>query len=185
MKENKNRRTVIVLMTTVIGMFMFGFAMVPLYNVFCKVTGINGRIYGAAEVQAHTKIDKNRLVTVIFAATNNEQLPWDFRPNQTSIKIHPGEVVKVAFFAKNNADKKMIVQAIPSISPGIASKYLMKTECFCFTQQMLEPGESMDMPILFHLDSALPKEINTVMLSYTLFDTQFAPLDQSKRQGRI
>lgn len=177
----KHRKLFIILMVTVIGMFGFGYAMVPLYNVFCKVTGINGRVFGAAEVQAVTPIDKSRTITVIFLATNNEQLPWEFRPSQTSVKIHPGEVTRVSYFAKNNSDNTMVVQAIPSVSPGLASKYLRKTECFCFTQQTLGPGESMDMPILFHLDSDLPKDMRTVTLSYTLFNTEITNIDQSKR----
>lgn len=183
--KNKNKRTVWILVIAVMGMFGFGFALVPLYDVFCKTTGLNGRIFSAASVQAKTPVDKSRVINVIFLATNNEQLPWDFKPNITSVKVYPGEVTRISYFAKNNSNKVMVVQAIPSVSPGIASNYLQKTECFCFTQQTLNPGESMDMPILFHLDAELPKDIHTVTLSYTLFDTHVVPIDQSKRHGQI
>ncbi|MDI1352081.1 MAG: cytochrome c oxidase assembly protein, partial [bacterium] len=97
-------------------------------------------------------------------------VPWAFYPKIHSIKVHPGEIVKLAFYAENKTGHRMIVQAIPSVTPGLAAKYLKKTECFCFTQQTLNGHEAMEMPLLFHLDTELPAHINTVTLAYTLFD---------------
>ncbi len=115
-------------------------------------------------------IDKTRTVMVLFLATNNANLPWKFHPYRASIQVHPGENTRVAYYAKNQSNSVMTVQAIPNVAPGIAAKYLKKTECFCFTQQTLKSGESMDMPLLFHIDRDLPKNVNTVVLAYTLFD---------------
>ena len=103
-------------------------------------------------------------------ATNNSGVPWAFYPKIRKIKVHPGEIVKLEFYAENKTDNPMTVQAIPSVTPGIAAKYLKKTECFCFTQQTLNGHEAMNMPLLFHLDTDLPVQVNTVTLSYTLFD---------------
>lgn len=165
-----NRRLLLKLVIIVVGMFGFGFAMVPLYDMFCEVTGINGKTSGdVAEVNA-AGVDESRTITVQFLATNNEQLPWIFKPNQFSLKMHPGEMKRTSYYAKNLTDKTMVVQAIPSVSPGLAAKYLRKTECFCFTQQSLKGGEEMDMPLLFHVDPDLPEDIQTITLSYTMFD---------------
>ena len=164
-----NKRLTIILLLIAIGMFGFGYALVPLYNVLCKNLGINGKTSNEASSPV-SSVDLSRTITVQFLATNNANLPWQFRPNQTSVEIHPGQNTRVSYYAKNNAHKTMTVQAIPSVTPSIAAKYLKKTECFCFRQQTLASGASMDMPILFHLDRDLPKEINTVTLSYTLFD---------------
>lgn len=152
-------------------MFGFGFALVPIYNVLCSSFGINGKTSGPAAAGDASQIDMSRLVTVQFVATDNANLPWKFYPLQKSVQVHPGENKKVAFFAENDSGKTMTVQAIPSVSPGIAAKYLKKTECFCFTQQTFTSGQAMEMPLLFHLDPALPKDITTLTLSYTMFDT--------------
>lgn len=167
--QRRNRKTIILLLLFVVLMFIFGYAMVPLYNVLCKTLGLNGKTAGVATVQANT-IDVNRTVTVQFLANNNANLPWKFYPILTSIKLHPGQNAKIAYFAENESNKTMVVQAIPSVTPGFAAKHLKKTECFCFNQQSLKSKQSMEMPLLFHLDNDLPKNINTVTLSYTLFD---------------
>ena len=165
------RRLYFILAGVVFGMFGFGFALVPLYNVMCKTLGINGKTGGqVAYTQSQQHIDKDRYITVEFVANNNNNLPWQFHPNQRKITFHPGELKRVSFFAENDSGHKMTVQAIPSVTPGIAANYLKKTECFCFRQQTFKVGEKMDMPILFHIDPALPKNINTITLSYTLFD---------------
>lgn len=170
-KKSAHKRLLVTLVLIGIGMFGFGYAMVPLYNTFCSVLGINGKTGGPVVYnEKNAVVDMTRTITVEFLTTNNESLPWTFHPNKTSIEIHPGEQTKVTFFAKNNADKVMTVQAIPSVTPGIAAKYLKKTECFCFTAQTLKSHDARDMPVLFHLDPKLPKNINTVTLSYTLFD---------------
>lgn len=174
--------------TIVIGMFGFGYALVPLYNVLCKTLGINGKTGGAVLYDASTAaIDKSRTITLEFLATNNEQLPWRFKPNNRKIKLHPGEMRRVSYFAENTTDHTMTVQAIPSVSPGLAANYLKKTECFCFNQQTFTGHEKMDMPILFHIDPGLPKNIKTITVSYTLFDLTNRHFRSNKKsnQGRI
>lgn len=168
----KHKKLVMGLFLLVIGMFGFGFALVPIYNSLCKSLGINGKVTQANGVYAPTNTDivYDREVTVEFVATNSGGVPWDFYPKIRKIKVHPGEIAKLAFYAENKTDHGMTVQAIPSITPGIAAKYLKKTECFCFTRQTLGAHEAMDMPLLFHLDADLPKKIQTITLAYALFD---------------
>jgi cytochrome c oxidase assembly protein subunit 11 len=169
-RTKSSKRLAIILIICAILMFGFGYALVPLYNVLCQQFGFNGKTSGMASPAVVSAIDESRTITVQFLATNNANLPWKFHPYRTSIQVHPGENTRVAYFAKNLSDHPMTVQAIPSVSPGVAAKYLKKTECFCFAQQTLNSNESMDMPLLFHLDRDLPKDVNTVTLSYTLFD---------------
>jgi len=165
-----NRRLFWLLVLIVIGMFGFGFAMVPLYTVMCKTLGLNGKTANLAAANSQV-VDKSRIITVEFTTSTNANLPWDFYPLTKKIEIHPGQNTLVDFFAKNNSTKTMTVQAIPSVSPGLAANYLKKTECFCFTQQTFKGGENRNMPVLFHLDASLPKDIHTITLSYTMFDT--------------
>lgn len=170
--EKKQQKLLVILALIVLGMFAFGFALVPIYNSLCKTLGINGKTNPEAIAYDVTKakIDTDREILVEFVATNNSGVPWAFYPKTNKIKVHPGEIVKLAFYAENKTGHRMTVQAIPSVTPGIAAKYLKKTECFCFTQQTLNGHEAMNMPLLFHLDTALPENVKTVTLSYTLFD---------------
>ena len=152
-------------------MFAFGFALVPIYNRLCSTLGINGKTNAQAiAYDASAATIAKREVMVQFVATNNGSIPWKFYPKIRSIKVHPGELAKLSFYAENTTGHTMTVQAIPSVTPGIAAKYLKKTECFCFTQQTLNGHEAMDMPLLFHLDTDLPSNITTITLAYTLFD---------------
>jgi cytochrome c oxidase assembly protein subunit 11 len=171
-KEKKQQKLLIILSLIVLGMFAFGFALVPIYNSLCKTLGINGKTNPEAIAYDVSKatIATDREVLVQFVATNNSGVPWAFYPKIAKIKVHPGEIVKLAFYAENKTGHRMTVQAIPSVTPGLAAKYLKKTECFCFTQQTLNGHEAMNMPLLFHLDTELPENIKTVTLSYTLFD---------------
>jgi cytochrome c oxidase assembly protein subunit 11 len=164
-----SKRLLIILLLVAVAMFGFGYALVPLYNVLCARLGINGKTSNEVSSPINA-IDMTRTITVQFLATKNANLPWQFRPNQKQVEIHPGQNIRVSFYAKNESNKTMTVQAIPSVAPGIAAKYLKKTECFCFRQQTFASNASMDMPILFHLDRDLPAHIQTVTLSYTLFD---------------
>lgn len=153
-------------------MFVFGFALVPIYNSLCKALSINGKVvldtsgYDAKKPQVVT----DRTITVQFVATNTGGVPWDFYPKTHEITIHPGKVARLAFYAENKTNRRMTIQAIPSVTPGVAAKYIKKTECFCFTQQTLNGHEAMDMPLLFHLDPDLPESIKTITLAYALFD---------------
>jgi cytochrome c oxidase assembly protein subunit 11 len=160
------------LFAIVLGMFGFGFALVPIYNSLCKTLNINGKTNSEpiAFDAKKTQPISSRNVVVQFVATKNSTLDWLFYPKTTEVRIHPGEMTRLAFYAENQTNFRMTVQAIPSVTPGIAAKYLKKTECFCFTQQTLNGHEGMNMPLLFHLDKDLPKEIKTITLSYTLFD---------------
>lgn len=168
----KHTKLVVILSCVVIGMFGFGFALVPIYNSLCKALAVNGKI--SVQVNASgpsTKgIQQDREIEVEFVATNSGAIPWDFYPKVKKVTIHPGEMTKLAFYAENKTSHKMTVQAIPSVTPGIAAKYIKKTECFCFTQQTLNGHEAMNMPLLFHLDADLPPQVKTITLAYALFD---------------
>jgi len=157
----------------VVGMFGFGFAMVPLYNLLCSVTGLNGSTTGRVKAEAvlTRNVDTSRSITVEFDSTRNADLPWEFYPMQKKVTVHPGEIREVLYFAKNNSDKTIIAQAIPGITPWQATSHFNKTECFCFTQQKLLPGEEKIMPIRFVIDTGLPQDFNTITLSYTFMDT--------------
>lgn len=170
MSANPTQKMVFKLLFVVVGMFGFGFALVPLYDVFCEVTGINGKTADKAYEAVDVKIDTSRLITVQFVATNNDKMSWDFKPQVTTIKVHPGELTNTSFFAKNPSDQRMVAQAIPSVSPGRAAEFFHKTECFCFNQQILAGGEAIDMPLRFIVDQDLPKDIHKITLAYTLFD---------------
>jgi cytochrome c oxidase assembly protein subunit 11 len=165
-------KLVSILFAVVLGMFAFGFALVPIYNSLCQTLGLNGKTNKQAIAfdAKKTTVEREREVLVEFVATKNSSLLWAFYPKTTKLTVHPGEIAKLAFYAENQTNSRMTVQAIPSVTPAVAAKYLKKTECFCFTQQTLNGHEAMDMPLLFHLDSELPANIKTITLSYTLFD---------------
>ncbi|MGQ4276773.1 cytochrome c oxidase assembly protein [Pseudidiomarina sp. E22-M8] len=165
-----NTRIIRRLLLTVIGMFAFGFALVPLYDVFCDLTGFNGR-FTDGQAAANTKtVDTSRTVNVQFITRVNQGMPWGFEPEVRSVRIHPGETKVVNFLANNPTGSDMVAQAIPSVAPGEASLYLNKVECFCFNQQPLAAGTKTAMPMQFYLDPEIPKHIHTVTLSYTMYD---------------
>lgn len=172
MQIKHHTKLIATLLCVVIGMFAFGFALVPIYKSMCQALGINGKTNSKAiAYDASTaKVANDREVLVEFVATNNAGVPWGFHPNVQKLKVHPGEIVKLSFYAENKTNNRMTVQAIPSVTPGIAAKYLKKTECFCFTQQTLNGHEAMNMPLLFHLDTDLPANVKTITLAYALFD---------------
>lgn len=163
-----HRKTVFLLALIVIGMFGFGFALVPLYNSLCKNLGINGKLTQSYDTAKGSVKERN--LHIEFVATQSASIPWAFYPKIPKLSVHPGQNYRLAFYAENKSDTAMTVQAIPSITPAIAAKYLKKTECFCFTQQQLGPHEAMDMPLIFHVDPDLPAGIKTITLSYTLYD---------------
>ena len=165
-------------------MFGFGFAMVPLYDVFCDITGLNGKT-GRIELEdaLSQTVDEERLVTVEFLGVVHSELPWEFRPMVRRIKVHPGEVTEVNYYAMNKTDNTVAGQAIPSLAPGLAAKYFNKTECFCFTRQSLGPGEGKEMPLRFVVDPALPENVRTVSLSYTFFQAEAVAADKENIRG--
>ncbi len=156
-----------------VGMFGFGFALVPLYDVFCDLTGINGKTGRLDQVSAEaTQVDESRWVTVEFVANVSSGLPWTFRPDERRIRVHPGEVAETVFFARNTTSVDGVGQAVPSVAPSLAAKYFSKTECFCFSQQPLNAGELKEMPVKFIVDPRLPKDITTITLAYTFFESK-------------
>lgn len=157
------------LVLTVFFMFGFGFALVPLYDVFCDITGLNGKTSNVAAEQSDS-VDMTRTISVEFIARTQGSLPWTFKPEIKKMHVHPGEMHQVNFFVENRSVSNMVVQAVPSVSPGIAAAYFNKIECFCFNQQPLEQGQSADLGLQFYIDKDIPPEYSTVTLSYTLFD---------------
>lgn len=163
--------TVAKLVLGVVGMFAFAFALVPLYNVLCDVTGLNGKTGGAYEyVPADHEADTDRVIQVRFVTNNNAGMSWGFDSDQVGMKVNPGGINEAMFHASNPTDRVMVAQAIPSVAPGRAASFFHKTECFCFTQQVLGPGEKIDMPVRFIVDRDLPDSVKTITLSYTMFD---------------
>lgn len=162
------KRLVMRLLLMVVVMFAFGFALVPIYDVMCKAFGINGKTAG--QYEGEQVVDQNREVRVQFLATNAIDMVWEFRPKGDQLVVNPGAVNEMVFVAFNPSDHPMTAQAVPSISPAEAAQYFHKTECFCFTQQMLQPGERIEMPMRFIVDRDMPKEVKHLTLAYTLFD---------------
>ncbi|ANG64695.1 cytochrome c oxidase assembly protein [Marinobacterium aestuarii] len=167
--QRKNRRLVLQLVLGGILMFGFGFALVPLYDVFCRITGLNGKITNTGPI-AVEEADSSRDIRVQFLGVNNEAMPWEFRPMLNTVSVNPGEMRQMAYFARNPTSSRMVAQAVPSVTPAEAAQYLHKVSCFCFDQQALEADGRMEMPLLFVIDKKLPAEIHTITLSYTLFD---------------
>ncbi|MCG3171305.1 MAG: Cytochrome c oxidase assembly protein CtaG [Pseudomonadales bacterium] len=165
-----NRPTVLWTCAAAVAMFGFGFALVPLYDVLCDVMGIGRDTITAPVDRSGGEIDAARTVRVQFVATNDGTMPWEFRPERFELRVHPGASNGTRFHVRNPAPRTMTAQAIPSVSPAEAAPYFHKTECFCFGQQTLGSGESLDMPLQFIVDAALPEKISTITLSYTLFD---------------
>lgn len=159
------------LVVVVVAMFGFGFALGPIYDALCKVTGINGKTSGMqADATALPAVDESRLVTVQFVTTVNGGKPWTFKAQQAEIKVHPGQPSTVNFTLVNTEARDVVAQAVPNVAPWNAAKHLHKTECFCFNNQPMKAGESKDMPVRFVLDPGLPADVDIVTLSYTFFD---------------
>lgn len=149
-------------------MFVFGYALVPFYEKFCEVTGINNLLQ-PDKLAKEMEVDTERWVTIELDA-NTRGLPWDFKPLQRSVRIHPGEPVEVMYEITNNLNREVSAQAIPSYSPRFLDKHLRKFECFCFTRQVLKPKETRQMPVQFVIEPSLPKHLHTVTISYTFFE---------------
>lgn len=166
-----NRKLVTQLSVMAMVMFGFGWLMVPLYDVFCEITGYGGRTGGQAQA-AQVDPDTGRTVTVEFIASVAGKGDWVFEPKQVRMKVHPGQMYTAEFLARNVLDSPRSGQAVPSVTPGLAARYFQKTECFCFSRQDFTGNESKDMPVVFIVDPGLPAEVTTVTLSYTFFDAR-------------
>jgi cytochrome c oxidase assembly protein subunit 11 len=168
--ETKNRRLLLRLLGAVAGMTLFAFALVPLYDVFCDLTGINGKTGGKTEANANMQVDASRSISLDFIAIKSEQMAADFKPKTSQMDINPGQVYETEFYVKNRTDKPVVLQAVPSVAPGQVAVFLHKTECFCFNQQPLQPGEEKWLPLRFFLDTEFPEETQELTLQYTLYD---------------
>lgn len=157
---------------TVVGMFVFAvFIMPPMYDLFCDITGLNGKTKGQYTGSVNELgVDTSRKIKVQFIANNNENMPWIFRPIDKVVYVHPGEAKVINYFVRNTTKNNMVGQAVPSLVPYKAASYFHKTECFCFNQQPLVAGESAELGLSFIVDIDIPKQVNTITLSYTLFD---------------
>jgi len=165
------KRSLVEMTLLTLAMFGFGFAMVPLYNALCELTGLNGRDEGmlvASTLQSEP--DLSRKVTVQFLTVVNGGREWQFRPEVSEIRVHPGELTTVNFIAENMLDQDVVGQAVPAVTPGKAARHVKKTECFCFNQQPFKAREKKIMPVRLMLERDLPADLDTVTLSYTFFD---------------
>ena len=156
--------------------FLFGFAMVPIYRIACEHVFGNKLAQGAASSEKTGAFveDDTRTIRVQFVASVNSKLPWVFQSEVPSIEVHPGKLTEAWFDAKNNASEAIVGNAVPSVAPSTASLYFNKTECFCFTEQLLNAGESRRMPVRFIVDPKLPKEVTELTLSYTFYENTVA-----------
>jgi len=171
--RNRDRFLGLKLAALVAAMFAFGFALVPLYDVFCDVTGFGGKTSTVAALtptgEEAAAPDLDRTVRVEFLASVPSGSPWSFSPSVNHVNVHPGELFQAHYEARNLTGQALVAQAVPSVAPGTAAKYFRKFECFCFTQQAFAPNEVRDLTVSFMLDPSLPEHIDTVSLSYTFF----------------
>jgi cytochrome c oxidase assembly protein subunit 11 len=190
--RRENLRMTGKLAVIVAGMFAFGYALVPLYQAICEFTGINVLAIGERglsrpqQVAGNTQVDASRTITVEFDA--NARGPWQFKPAQSSMQVHPGELVTVMYEFQNVQDRRMSAQAIPSYAPRQAAAHFNKLECFCFNEYTLAPGEKKEWPVVFVIDPKLSRDVTTITLSYTFFEvgskTPPAPTAASKTEGQ-
>ena len=165
-----NQQTLVKLLVVAVAMFGFGYAMAPFYRAICDALGLNSVV--KADTVANTQVDTGRLLTVEFDANLRSNLPWTFAPLEKSVRVHPGALTQVMFEVRNDSNRPVTGQAIPSFGPQLAGRYFKKLECFCFTQQTLAPGEVKRMPVVFVIERELPQDVNTVTLSYTFFEVE-------------
>lgn len=171
-RAEENQRLFVRLALAAVGMFGFGFALVPFYNAICEVAGLN-RLQQADRGVTNTQVDRSRTVTLEFDA-NAHGVPWRFAPERRSVEVHPGELVRIDYVLENVTDAPIAGQAIPSYGPPVAGGYFRKLDCFCFAQQKLAARERRVMPVVFVVDPAIPDEVRTVTLSYTFFEVEGA-----------
>ncbi len=190
--RHENFRMVGKLAVITVSMFAFGYALVPLYKSICEMTGINILALGDRNIPgatpntpANTQVDVSRTITVEFDA--NSRGPWEFKPAQRSVQVHPGEMATVMYEFKNVQDRTISAQAIPSYAPQQAGAHFNKLECFCFNQYTLAPGEKKSWPVVFVIDPKLSKDVKTITLSYTFFEvggkTPAAPVVSMRKQA--
>jgi len=166
-----HRPIVLKLVIASVAMFAFGFALVPLYDVFCDLTGLNGKTNRIELVQAENmSVDTGRNISVELLASVNQSRNWEFRPHISSLSVHPGQMHTVSYYVKNNTEADVLARAVPSVSPVKASAYFDKVECFCFDEQLLRAGQEYELPVRFVVKPNLPAEVKTISLAYTFFE---------------
>lgn len=178
-----NRRVLIGVVLAVAGMFGLSFAAVPLYGLFCRVTGYGGTTQVSARAPDVDRI-LPRTVTILFDAGTSRDMPWDFRPEQRSVTVHLGEQALVSYHAENRADRQITGTAIYNVTPLKAGVYFHKIECFCFGEQVLAAGQSVSMPVVFYVDPAMDsdpnmEDVDTITLSYTFFEADSPALEKA------
>jgi cytochrome c oxidase assembly protein subunit 11 len=157
------------LLLLTVGMFAFGFALIPLYDAFCELTGFGGRTSNMATVNVVERPDENRTVTVEFVTALQGFAPWDFRPEVTRMEVQPGRLYQTHFAVSNHSQLPLTGQAVPSVAPGQAARYVQKTQCFCFSEQEFAAGETREMPMVFILDPDLPAHVDRITMSFTFY----------------
>lgn len=172
------------LLVVAVAMFGFGYALVPLYDVFCEITGINGKTKRST-IQQAAKVDTSRWITVEFTGHTDSNLAWEFRPLQNKMRVHPGQVVIAKYVARNTSGKTNTGRAVPSVSPSKAAGHFKKIECFCFTEQQLKAGEQKEMPVQFYVDTDVPEEVDKITLSYAFFNTNRAKTTAKKGEKPV
>lgn len=170
LKNNKHRSLVFQLLVMTVAMFGFGFLLVPLYDVFCEITGFGGRT-NAAAVAYEESPDLSREIRVEFVTTVNEYAQFEFASDADSMTVSPGKMYYATFTAKNLAGVHKVAQAVPSVAPVSAAEHFTKIECFCFTSQEFMANEERAMPVQFIVNPELPDYVDTITLHYTFFDT--------------
>ena len=167
----KNSKSIVTKLALVsVCMFGFGYVLVPLYDVFCDLTGLRFTQDSNELVSQEIQEDTTRLVTVEFDVSMNESMPWNVRPAVSKMQVHPGRIYTTNYIAKNTTKSSMVGQAVPSVTPFVANRHLVKTECFCFENQPIEAGKEVEMALSFMINPKLPKDVKVVTLSYTFFD---------------
>ena len=170
-RRRANRRLLRGLLIMTAGSFAFGWALIPLYDVFCKVAGVGNAEARAGSAKVEEALDPTREVTVEFVADPASVGSFDFRPKAASMRVHPGKLYDTEFYARNLTQAASVAQAVPSISPTVAAHYFHKTQCFCFSPQHFGAGEGRDMPVRFIVDPQLPGNVDKITLAYTFYDT--------------
>jgi cytochrome c oxidase assembly protein subunit 11 len=167
-RASANRRMLLRLSVVAVAMFGFGYALVPFYDAICSALGVNSLVQQDS-VPRNSQVDMSRTVTIELDA-NTRNLPWNFRPLVRHVTVHPGELATVEYEIVNVRSQSVTAQAVPSYGPPSAGEHFRKIECFCFKQQTLAPGETRRMPVVFMVDTKLPKDVSTITLSYTFFE---------------
>jgi len=176
-QKSANKKMAWQLMLVVVFFSGFGFALVPLYDVICQVTGLNGRTNTIAlEKSKNTQVDTTRWVNVEFLSHTMPGVGLDLKAEQFTLRIHPGEIIHTNYTVKNKTNKVFVGQAVPSLTPAVAAPYFQKIECFCFSQQTFQPGEVRTMPVVFVVNPEMSRDLGTVTLSYTFFEAPKAPV---------